>query len=60
MSSDEKHPGVTLKDDRAVPMRHSAKGEISEIAVVAEDEERTTISVWLPVLVSSISGLVFG
>jgi SP family myo-inositol transporter-like MFS transporter 13 len=60
MSFDEKHPGDAQKDDRAVPMQHSGKGELSEIAVVAEGEERTTIFVWLLVLVSSISGLLFG
>ena len=35
-------------------------GEISEIVVVAEGEERTTWFVWMLVLCSSISGLLFG
>ncbi|KZT00707.1 general substrate transporter [Laetiporus sulphureus 93-53] len=35
-------------------------GQISELAVVAEDEERTTWFVWLLVCCSSISGLLFG
>ncbi|KAI0029264.1 general substrate transporter [Vararia minispora EC-137] len=37
-----------------------AHGEISELVVVAEGEERTTWFVWLLVLCSSISGLLFG
>ncbi|KAA1475306.1 general substrate transporter [Dentipellis sp. KUC8613] len=37
-----------------------AGGEISELVVVAEGEERTTWFVWLLVLCSSISGLLFG
>ncbi|KAF5367764.1 hypothetical protein D9758_009840 [Tetrapyrgos nigripes] len=35
-------------------------GEINELAVVAEGEERTTWFVWLLVACSSISGLLFG
>ncbi|KAK1226378.1 hypothetical protein PQX77_010649 [Marasmius sp. AFHP31] len=35
-------------------------GEINELAVVAEGEERTTWFVWMLVLCSSISGLLFG
>lgn len=35
-------------------------GEISDIVVVAEGEERTTWFVWMLVLCSSISGLLFG
>ena len=38
----------------------NASGEISEVAVVAEGEERTTWFVWLLVLCTSISGLLFG
>jgi len=37
-----------------------ASGEISELAVVAEGEERTTWFVWLLVCCTSISGLLFG
>ena len=35
-------------------------GEITELAVVAEGEERTTWFVWLLVFAASISGLLFG
>jgi SP family myo-inositol transporter-like MFS transporter 13 len=35
-------------------------GEISEFAVVAEGEERTTWFVWLLVCCCTISGLLFG
>lgn len=35
-------------------------GEISELTVVAEGEERTTLFVWILVLCCSISGLLFG
>lgn len=35
-------------------------GEISELTVVAEGEERTTWFVWLLVMCCSISGLLFG
>jgi len=37
-----------------------AAGEISELVVVAEGEERTTWFVWLLAFCSSISGLLFG
>ena len=37
-----------------------ASGDISELVVVAEGEEHTTLFVWLLVLCSSISGLLFG
>ena len=37
-----------------------AAGEISELVLVAEGEERTTWFVWLLVICSSISGLLFG
>ncbi|KAN0136936.1 Major facilitator superfamily domain containing protein [Lactarius tabidus] len=37
-----------------------AAGEISELVLVAEGEERTTWFVWLLVFCSSISGLLFG
>jgi SP family myo-inositol transporter-like MFS transporter 13 len=35
-------------------------GEVSELVVAAEGEERTTWFVWLLVFCSSISGLLFG
>ncbi|THH00255.1 hypothetical protein EW026_g2249 [Hermanssonia centrifuga] len=38
----------------------NAAGEISELAVIAEGEERTTWFVWLLVCCTSISGLLFG
>ncbi|KAF8514709.1 general substrate transporter [Hysterangium stoloniferum] len=60
MSFDEKHPDDVQKDDLAGLKRDPATGEMSEMTVVAEGEERTTIFVWLLVLVSSISGLLFG
>ncbi|EGO01333.1 hypothetical protein SERLA73DRAFT_167429 [Serpula lacrymans var. lacrymans S7.3] len=41
-------------------VRSTAAGEISELAVVAEGEERTTWFVWLLVCCCSISGLLFG
>ena len=37
-----------------------AAGEVSELAVVAEGEERTTWFVWMLVFCTSISGLLFG
>lgn len=41
-------------------LRINQTGEISEMVVVAEGEERTTFFVWLLVACSSISGLLFG
>ena len=38
----------------------AASGEISEAMVVAEGEERTTWFVWIIVVCTSISGLLFG
>ena len=38
----------------------TAAGEISEFAVVAEGEERTTWFVWILVCCCTISGLLFG
>lgn len=35
-------------------------GKINELAVVAEGEEKTTWFVWILVLCSTISGLLFG
>lgn len=49
-------------DDNQVAevMRDQATGEISEAAVRAEGEEKVTWFVWMLVLASSISGLLFG
>ncbi|KAF8528146.1 hypothetical protein BU17DRAFT_73770 [Hysterangium stoloniferum] len=47
MSFDEKHPDDVQKDDLAGLKRDPAAGEMSEMTVVAEGEERTTIFVWL-------------
>ena len=41
-------------------LRDIDSGEISELAVVAEGEERTTWFVWILVICSTISGLLFG
>lgn len=41
-------------------LRDSDSGEINELAVVAEGEERTTWFVWILVMCSTISGLLFG
>lgn len=40
--------------------RDELTGEISELTVIAEGEERTTFFVWILVLCCSISGLLFG
>ncbi|KAI0045638.1 general substrate transporter [Auriscalpium vulgare] len=57
-SEDEKGAvRLPIEDDVAKAL---AAGEISELVVVAEGEERTTWFVWLLVLCSSISGLLFG
>ncbi|KAG6896153.1 hypothetical protein C0992_009945 [Termitomyces sp. T32_za158] len=47
-------------DDLAELARDMDTGEISELAVVAEGEEKTTWFVWILVLCSTISGLLFG
>jgi SP family myo-inositol transporter-like MFS transporter 13 len=61
---DEKGTDATLrKEDEAGVNdlgRDLATGEVSEMTVIAEGEERTTIFVWLLVCASSISGLLFG
>ena len=41
-------------------VRDIDSGEINELAVVAEGEERVTWFVWILVLCSTISGLLFG
>jgi len=47
-------------NDLADLVRDIDTGEINELAVVAEGEERTTWFVWILVLCSTISGLLFG
>ncbi|KAF8064869.1 general substrate transporter [Lyophyllum atratum] len=47
-------------NDLAEVVRDIDTGEINELAVVAEGEERTTWFVWILVLCSTISGLLFG
>ncbi|KAF9237131.1 general substrate transporter [Melanogaster broomeanus] len=51
-NADQRNPRETFDD--------AAAGEISEYAVVAEGEERTTWFVWLLVCCCTISGLLFG
>lgn len=41
-------------------LRDIDSGEINELAVVAEGEEKTTWFVWILVMCSTISGLLFG
>lgn len=48
------------EDQIADVMRDQVTGEISEAAVRAEGEEKVTWFVWILVLASSISGLLFG
>ncbi|KAF9555505.1 general substrate transporter [Agrocybe pediades] len=47
---------TSLKD----VIRDIDSGEINELAVIAEGEERTTWFVWILVMCSTISGLLFG
>ncbi|CAE7173542.1 unnamed protein product [Rhizoctonia solani] len=49
-----------VDDSIAEIMRDQETGEISEAAVRAEGEEKATFFVWVLVLASSISGLLFG
>lgn len=56
ISPDSEFVGNDLQD----VIRDTATGEISELAVVAEGEERTTMFVWILVMCSTISGLLFG
>ncbi|KAI3612894.1 myo-inositol transporter itr1 [Moniliophthora roreri] len=64
MSQDEKHSTdhAAEIDEPALQevVRDLGTGEINELAVVAEGEERTTWFVWMLVACSSISGLLFG
>jgi SP family myo-inositol transporter-like MFS transporter 13 len=67
-SLDEKHTSESSSPDgrREViigledVIRDINTGEINELAVVAEGEERTTWFVWILVMCSTISGLLFG
>lgn len=38
----------------------NAAGEVSELAVIAEGEDKTSWFIWLLVCCTSISGLLFG
>lgn len=65
LSTSERLYAVSGKDlettgDREVVIGDLDNGEINEMAVVAEGEERTTWFVWILVAASAISGLLFG
>jgi MFS transporter, SP family, solute carrier family 2 (myo-inositol transporter), member 13 len=67
MSSPEKSEGLNLADvskneadSLQDVIRDIDSGEINELVVVAEGEERVTWFVWILVLCSTISGLLFG
>jgi hypothetical protein len=62
-SSAQQHPlgtAFNAETDLHNIVRDIDTGEISELAVAAEGEERTTWFVWILVLCSTISGLLFG
>lgn len=48
------------KQIEAAVIDKADNGEISELTVVAEGEERVTWFIWLLIICSSISGLLFG
>lgn len=65
MTSSEKHSSENEKErhsDEEIVLEPGVddSGEINELAVVAEGEERTTWFVWILVSCSTISGLLFG
>ncbi|KAF9497573.1 general substrate transporter [Pleurotus eryngii] len=65
LSSSERLYAVSEKDLETTGAREAViadldNGEINEMAVVAEGEERTTWFVWILVASSAISGLLFG
>ena len=60
MSSTEKSEGLSLSDSLKDVTRDIDSGEINELTVMAEGEERSTWFVWVLVLCSTISGLLFG
>ena len=51
---------ITEADSLNDIIRDIDSGEINELAVVAEGEERVTWFVWILVMCSTISGLLFG
>ena len=68
MAPDEKSPKATDTNGGSTSdigsledvIRDIDSGEINELAVVAEGEEKTTWFVWILVTCSTISGLLFG
>ncbi|KAH9077811.1 general substrate transporter [Lactarius deliciosus] len=65
MGTHDEKQEVKVKEGYVEPLgdditKKIAAGEISELVVVAEGEERTTWFVWSLVFCSSISGLLFG
>ncbi|KAJ3571649.1 hypothetical protein NP233_g3609 [Leucocoprinus birnbaumii] len=56
MLSSDQHEKDRQSDDEKVDFG----GDINELSVVAEGEERTTWLVWILVACSTISGLLFG
>lgn len=65
MTDNEKHSSDIEKerkstDEIVLSNTSDDLGEINELAIVAEGEERTTWFVWALVTCSTISGLLFG
>jgi SP family myo-inositol transporter-like MFS transporter 13 len=57
----EKRDSIDDTSDILADVYHDTEtGEISEAAVIAEGEERTTWFIWLLVSATAISGLLFG
>ena len=52
--------GTTFIKEDEPSASNVVSGEISELAVIAEGEERVTWFVWVLVACCSISGLLFG
>ena len=61
-SLDTRRSNFKGKEDtnNTITMGMTSAGEISELAVVAEGEERTTWFIWMLVGCCCISGLLFG
>ncbi|KIM53987.1 hypothetical protein SCLCIDRAFT_137709 [Scleroderma citrinum Foug A] len=57
---DNEHSPAVKADAYREVAQCTAAGEISEFAVIAEGEERTTWFIWLLVCCCTISGLLFG
>lgn len=57
---DNEHLPAVKADAYREVAQCTAAGEISEFAVIAEGEERTTWFIWLLVCCCTISGLLFG